>query len=54
MFASVPTALCSLGIEVQMFNLKTKFKMENKVQVSNSAQIAQNCLLAAGAVKEAI
>jgi len=37
-----------------MFNLKIKFKMENKVQVSNSAQIAQNCLLAAGAVKEAI
>jgi len=28
-----------------MFNLKTKFKMEDKVQVSNSAQIAQNCLL---------
>lgn len=37
-----------------MFNLKTKFKMEDKVQVSNSAQIAQNCVLAAGAVKEAI
>jgi len=28
-----------------MFNLKIKFKMEDKVQVSNSAQIAQNCLL---------
>ena len=28
--------------------------MEDKVQVSNSAQIAQNCVLAAGAVKEAI
>jgi UDP-3-O-[3-hydroxymyristoyl] glucosamine N-acyltransferase len=33
-----------------MFNLKIKFKMENKVQVSNSAQIAQNCLLGAVAV----
>ena len=28
--------------------------MEDKVQVSNSAKIAQNCVLAAGAIKEAV